>query len=48
MYSSNIAAVKLLRQNGIENSVAIAKSFGLPFSNSDISLPIALGGMEKA
>ena len=47
MYSSNIAAVKLLRQNGIENSVAIAKSFGLPFSNSDISLPIALGGMEK-
>lgn len=47
IYSSNIAAVKLLRQNGIEKSVSVAKSFGLNFAESDSSLPIALGGMEK-
>ncbi len=47
IYSSNIAAVKLLLQNGIDNSKHTAEAFGLDFEKTDNSLPIALGGMEK-
>lgn len=46
VYSSNIAAVKLLQQNGIENAKQVARSFGLEFDDEDNSLPIALGGMQ--
>ena len=47
IYSSNIAAVKLLKQNGVEYSMTIAKAFGLPFDKDDNSLSIALGGMKN-
>lgn len=46
IYSSNVAAVSLLQQNGIENSKRTASAFGLKFDESDDSLPIALGGMK--
>ncbi|MBD5131714.1 MAG: penicillin-binding protein [Clostridiales bacterium] len=46
-YSSNIAAVKLLNQNGMDKSKAIAQNFGLSFTANDDSLALALGGMDK-
>lgn len=45
-YSSNVAAVKLLHENGIEYSKMIASKFGIHFDNDDNSLAIALGGMR--
>lgn len=45
--SSNIAAVKLLRQNGVEYCKSIASAFGLPFDSEDNSLSIALGGLRN-
>lgn len=45
-YSSNIAAVKLLRDCGISEAKGIARSFGIKFGPTDDSLAIALGGME--
>lgn len=45
--SSNVVAVKLLSRFGIEKSKAIACSFGLNFEQSDGTLALALGGMEK-
>ncbi len=47
IYSSNVAAVKLLQDVGIEKSRAIAQDFGLSFEQSDNSLALALGGMER-
>lgn len=47
IYSSNIAAVKLLKQTGVEKAKDTAMLFGIPFENSDNSLSIALGGMEQ-
>ena len=47
IYSSNIAAVKLLQQSGIEPSKNVAEKFGLKFSDTDNSLPIALGCTES-
>nr|MDE5563149.1 penicillin-binding protein [Clostridiales bacterium] len=46
-YSSNIAAVKLMRQFGVEQSISVARNFGLNFEQSDNTLAVALGGMEK-
>lgn len=45
VYSYNIPAVKLLRQNGIKYSREIAEKFGLFFDESDDSLALALGAM---
>lgn len=45
--SSNIAAVKLLKQNGVEYSKSVARGFGLPFDDDDNSLSIALGGLRN-
>lgn len=47
IYSSNIAAVKLLQDIGIEKSKSTAQGFGLKFEQSDNSLSLALGGMEQ-
>lgn len=47
IYSSNVAAVRLLSDVGIDTGKSVAQAFGLPFSKSDDSLAIALGGMEK-
>ncbi|MCH5154225.1 MAG: penicillin-binding protein [Clostridiales bacterium] len=46
-YSSNIAAVKLMKQFGVEQSKSIAERFGIKFGHSDNTLALALGGMEK-
>ncbi|MDE5593536.1 MAG: penicillin-binding protein [Clostridiales bacterium] len=46
-YSSNVAAVKLMRQFGVEQSLSVARRFGLNFEQSDSTLAVALGGMEK-
>ena len=46
-YSSNVAAVKLMRQFGVEQSKAVAKKFGIKFEQSDDTLALALGGMAK-
>lgn len=46
MYSSNIAAVKLLQQTGIDGAKYVAEKFGLKFSDADSSLSIALGSMQ--
>ncbi|MDE7163871.1 MAG: penicillin-binding protein [Clostridiales bacterium] len=46
-YSSNIAAVKLMRQFGVESSKDVAERFGITFEQSDNTLAVALGGMEK-
>ncbi len=45
--SSNIAAVKLLSDTGIDKCVATAKSFGLPIPDEDKNLSLALGGMSR-
>lgn len=45
--SSNIAAVKLLDDTGVENAKSVAARFGLKFGQSDNSLALALGGMEN-
>lgn len=47
IYSSNIAAVKLLKQIGVEQAKQTASAFGLKFEREDNSLAIALGGMKK-
>lgn len=46
-YSSNIAAVKLMRQFGVDASKDVAERFGITFGQSDNTLAVALGGMEK-
>ena len=46
-YSSNIAAVKLMKEFGVEQSKSIAERFGIRFGQSDNTLALALGGMEK-
>lgn len=46
-YSSNIAAVKLVQDIGIDKCVNTAAAFGLPFENDDKNLAAALGGMSK-
>ena len=46
-FSSNIAAVKLMRQFGVDSAKSVAKNFGITFAQSDDTLAIALGGMEK-
>ena len=43
--SSNIAAVKLVDEIGIENCISTAQKFGITFSENDFNLPVALGGM---
>lgn len=45
--SSNIAAVKLMRQFGVETCKEVGKAFGLSFEQSDNSLALALGGMTQ-
>lgn len=45
--SSNIAAVKLLSDVGIDKGVKTAKSFGLTVTDSDNNLSLALGGMTE-
>lgn len=47
IYSSNIAAVKLLRQTGLDNAISTARAFGLTIDDSDRSLSLALGGMSR-
>lgn len=47
IHSSNIAAVKLLQDVGIEKAKDTARAFGIDFEQSDDSLAIALGGMER-
>lgn len=46
-YSSNIAAVKLVHDIGIDKCAETAAAFGLPFENNDKNLAAALGGMSK-
>ncbi len=45
--SSNIAAVKLMRQFGVETCKHVGKAFGFYFEQSDNSLALALGGMTQ-
>ena len=45
--SSNVAAVKLLSDIGIEKCASIATSFGLPVMDGDKNLALALGGMTQ-
>ncbi len=45
--SSNIAAVKLLQGVGVENAKTVAGRFGIKFGQTDLSLALALGGMEN-
>ncbi len=47
IYSSNVAAVKLLQQTGVGSAKSTASSFGLTFADTDDSLSIALGGMTN-
>ncbi|MCH5155527.1 MAG: penicillin-binding protein [Clostridiales bacterium] len=46
-YSSNVAAVKLMKQFGVEQSKSMARQFGIKFAQSDNTLALALGGMEN-
>ena len=46
-YSSNIAAVKLADDIGLEKCKNIAARFGIHFAATDNTLPIVLGGMEQ-
>ena len=46
-YSSNVCAVKLLNQVGIDKAKKFARNFGLDIKNSDESLRIALGSFEN-
>nr|MBO2493339.1 primosomal protein [Clostridia bacterium] len=46
--SINIPAVRVLKDIGIQNGIAFAEKFGIPFAEQDrYSLPIALGGFYK-
>lgn len=45
IYSSNVAAVTLLDDVGIDYGKSVASSFGLSFAESDDTLAVALGGM---
>ena len=45
IYSSNVAAVKLVDEIGINNCMSVARKFGITFSEKDTGLPVALGGM---
>lgn len=47
IYSSNIAAVSLLNDIGIECGKSTAAACGLSFANNDDTLAIALGGMTN-
>lgn len=45
--STNIPAVKILNQTGIEKSITFAKKLGLEFDPADNNLAIALGGLNS-
>ncbi len=45
IYSSNIAAVKLVNEISTEKCIQSAEKFGFKFSENDYNLPVALGGM---
>lgn len=47
IYSSNIAAVKLVQDVGLDYAKSTAEKFGLNFSENDGSFAVALGGMDK-
>jgi penicillin-binding protein 2A len=47
MESKNVSAVWLLNEIGIEKGLDSIKRFGIPLSNGDRNLSIALGGLEK-
>ena len=47
IYSSNIAAVKLLQSVGIDKGAATARLFGLTVDAEDDSLALTLGGMKN-
>ncbi len=46
-YSLNIPAVKLTDMCGVEYAKSIASRFGLPFSDKDNGLAVALGGLNE-
>ncbi len=43
IHSQNVTAIKLLQQVGVDNAIKIAKRVGLPLSDKDASLALALG-----
>ncbi len=45
--SLNSVAVKLMNENGVEDSIEYAKKYGFEFHESDYTLATALGGMTK-
>lgn len=45
--SSNVAAVKLLNNVGIDVGIKTATNFGFKFENDDNTLAVALGGMKN-
>ena len=45
--SSNMCAIKLLEYNGIQKSVDFCRQFGIPFTENDNHLAIALGSLDK-
>lgn len=47
IYSSNVAAVKLLESVGVDKGAATARLFGLTVDKEDDSLALALGGMKN-
>ncbi len=47
IHSLNIPAIKILEQNGIENSIKFLRKFGIKLDKKDNSLPIALGNFSK-
>lgn len=47
MQSSNVVAVKVLQETGIDYSKNIASAMGLTFEGNDKYLPLALGGMTN-
>ncbi|MBR3842602.1 MAG: PBP1A family penicillin-binding protein, partial [Christensenellaceae bacterium] len=46
-YSTNIPAVRLLSEIGVERAKRYAESVGIPFTKEDMGLSLALGGMHK-
>lgn len=47
IYSSNIAAVKLVNEIGLKKCISAAEGFGIKFSENDEHLPVTLGGMSN-
>lgn len=47
IHSSNIAAVKLLEDVGIDSGIGSACRFGLPISENEKNLALALGGTDR-